>query len=258
MAVPTDVTVTRQVLAEPDAAADRPHLGDARRRHAAGHRQRRGKGLLVLFHVTADTRWSDLPLSGAFVDMLRRIVSLAGATASAETDTTATDSNSGRASAGRAADARARRLRRLRVAAADGAPDTQQFHRTRQRSIIRPASTGRPKAWSRSIRWRRPTARRRSMFRRSMPALDVYRHGEPLDLRGPIFLAALALAAARRAGGDSRFPAGFASCCRAGARRRRCSPLAAWRARRCMAPRMRNRRRTAPAAALPRSRKTSR
>ena len=42
---------------------------------------RRGKGLIVLFHVTADTRWSDLPLSGAFVDMLKRIVALAGSTA---------------------------------------------------------------------------------------------------------------------------------------------------------------------------------
>ena len=30
--------------------------------------------MIVLFHVTADTRWSDLPLSGSFVDMLQRIV----------------------------------------------------------------------------------------------------------------------------------------------------------------------------------------
>ena len=35
---------------------------------------RRGKGLIVLFHVTADTTWSNLPLSGLFVDMLRRVV----------------------------------------------------------------------------------------------------------------------------------------------------------------------------------------
>ena len=42
--------------------------------------ERRGKGLLVLFHVTADSRWSDLPLSGTFVDMLRRLVALAGST----------------------------------------------------------------------------------------------------------------------------------------------------------------------------------
>src|SRR5262249_54015893 len=45
---------------------------------------RRGKGVLVLFHVTADTRWSNLPLSGAFVEMLKRIVGLAGS-ATAET-----------------------------------------------------------------------------------------------------------------------------------------------------------------------------
>jgi hypothetical protein len=32
----------------------------------------------VLFHVTSDTRWSNLPLSGSFVDMLRRVVDLAG------------------------------------------------------------------------------------------------------------------------------------------------------------------------------------
>ena len=30
--------------------------------------------MIVLFHVTADTTWSNLPLSGLFVDMLRRIV----------------------------------------------------------------------------------------------------------------------------------------------------------------------------------------
>jgi hypothetical protein len=41
--------------------------------------ERRGKGLIVLFHVTADTTWSNLPLSGLFVDMLRRIVAEADA-----------------------------------------------------------------------------------------------------------------------------------------------------------------------------------
>ena len=33
----------------------------------------------MLFHVTADTTWSNLPMSGLFVDMLRRIVARAGA-----------------------------------------------------------------------------------------------------------------------------------------------------------------------------------
>jgi hypothetical protein len=35
----------------------------------------------VLFHVTADPRWSDLPISGAFVDMLKVIVDTAGTVA---------------------------------------------------------------------------------------------------------------------------------------------------------------------------------
>jgi hypothetical protein len=84
MTVPTDVTVSRQVLAEPDATLS-DHtwatLADGTPLVTAEHR---GKGLIVLFHVTADTRWSDLPLSGAFVDMLKRIVAQAGSAVAAE------------------------------------------------------------------------------------------------------------------------------------------------------------------------------
>ena len=78
--MPSDVTVTRQVLAEPDAALSDntwATLADGTPLVTAA---RRGKGMIVLFHVTGDTRWSDLPLSGIFVDMLKRIVSLAGTT----------------------------------------------------------------------------------------------------------------------------------------------------------------------------------
>src|SRR5262245_3894672 len=84
MPVPTDVTVSRQVLAEPDSTlTDRTWatLADGTPLVTA---QRRGKGMIVLFHVTADTRWSDLPLSGAFVEMLKRIVSMAGSIATAD------------------------------------------------------------------------------------------------------------------------------------------------------------------------------
>ena len=86
MPVPNDVTVSRQVLAEPDATlTDRTWatLADGTPLVTA---QARGKGLIVLFHVSADTRWSNLPLSGAFVDMLKRIVSLAGSAAVADGD----------------------------------------------------------------------------------------------------------------------------------------------------------------------------
>ncbi|MDQ0505352.1 DUF4159 domain-containing protein [Xanthobacter agilis] len=79
MKVPTDVTVNRQVLAEPDAT-----LGDHTWAALADGTPlvtgtRIGKGALVLFHVTADTSWSNLPLSGAFVDMLRRVIALSDA-----------------------------------------------------------------------------------------------------------------------------------------------------------------------------------
>ena len=84
MTAPPDVTVTRQVLAEPDSGlADRTWaaLGDGTPLVTAA---RRGKGMIVLFHVTADTRWSNLPLSGIFVDMLKRIVGMAGMTTAPE------------------------------------------------------------------------------------------------------------------------------------------------------------------------------
>ncbi|MBL4595357.1 MAG: DUF4159 domain-containing protein [Robiginitomaculum sp.] len=37
----------------------------------------RGRGRIVLFHVTASPDWSELPLSGVFVDMLKRILPMA-------------------------------------------------------------------------------------------------------------------------------------------------------------------------------------
>ncbi len=77
LAAPDEVTVTRQVLAEPEpglAGKTWARLVDGTPLVTAA---RRGKGLIVLFHVTADTTWSNLPLSGLFVDMLRRIVAKA-------------------------------------------------------------------------------------------------------------------------------------------------------------------------------------
>src|SRR5204863_9835970 len=84
LAVPSDVTVSRQVLAEPDSTLSERTWATLADGTPLVTATRRGKGLIVLFHVTAATRWSDLPLSGAFVDMLKRIVALAGSTANAE------------------------------------------------------------------------------------------------------------------------------------------------------------------------------
>ena len=78
LSAPDEVTVTRQVLAEPTAGLDDKiwaRLADGTPLVTAA---RHGNGLIVLFHVTADTTWSNLPLSGLFVDMLRRVVAEAG------------------------------------------------------------------------------------------------------------------------------------------------------------------------------------
>lgn len=76
LAVPADVRVRRQVLAEPALdLAERTwaRLADGTSLVTAA---KRGKGWLVLVHVTANAQWSDLPLSGLFVGMLQRLVAL--------------------------------------------------------------------------------------------------------------------------------------------------------------------------------------
>ncbi|RTL86089.1 MAG: DUF4159 domain-containing protein [Hyphomicrobiales bacterium] len=76
-----DVSVQRQVLAEPEPGLVQKtwaRLSDGTPLVTA---ERRGKGLVVLFHVNADTSWSNLPISGLFVDMLKRILAMAGESA---------------------------------------------------------------------------------------------------------------------------------------------------------------------------------
>ncbi|MGX1199001.1 DUF4159 domain-containing protein [Parvibaculum sp. MBR-TMA-1.3b-4.2] len=77
LTVPKDVNVSRQVLAEPTLdLGDKTwaRLTDGTPLVTAA---KRGKGRIVLFHVTANTDWSNLPISGLFVDMLRRVVAKA-------------------------------------------------------------------------------------------------------------------------------------------------------------------------------------
>ena len=83
---PSEVTVERQVLAEPSAQL----TGKTWARLADGTplvtQESRGSGRIVLFHVTANADWSNLPLSGLFVDMLRRLVSLSAGVAGSDGD----------------------------------------------------------------------------------------------------------------------------------------------------------------------------
>src|SRR6056297_1361176 len=81
--VPGDVTVSAQVMAQPDPTlADRviAQLTDGT---PLVTRKRVGAGQVVLFHVTANADWSSLPLSGLFVQMLERLA-VSSATAQPE------------------------------------------------------------------------------------------------------------------------------------------------------------------------------
>src|ERR1700675_186005 len=80
LVVPKDITVNRQVLAEPDAILPTKSWASLEDGTPLVTGERRGKGVVALFHVSADMRWSDLPMSGTFVEMLRRIVDMSGYT----------------------------------------------------------------------------------------------------------------------------------------------------------------------------------
>ena len=73
LAVPDDVAVSAQVLAEPGpdlAARTIASLADGT---PLVTRKALGEGAVVLFHVSANAEWSSLPLSGLFVQMLERL-----------------------------------------------------------------------------------------------------------------------------------------------------------------------------------------
>jgi hypothetical protein len=77
LAVDTSVRVNRQVLAEPDANLLDHVWASLEDGTPLVTGAQRGKGMVVLFHVTANADWSNLPLTGMFVEMLRRTLDLA-------------------------------------------------------------------------------------------------------------------------------------------------------------------------------------
>jgi hypothetical protein len=81
LAVPQDVKVTRQVLAEPSASLAVHTWAQLADGTPLVTEATLGAGRIVLFHVTANADWSNLPLSGLFVEMLRRLVALSAGVA---------------------------------------------------------------------------------------------------------------------------------------------------------------------------------
>jgi hypothetical protein len=81
---PRDVTVNRQLLANPDAQLAEKTWASLQDGTPLVTGERRGQGTIVLFHVTAEATWSNLPISGSFVDMLRRIADISANTGASE------------------------------------------------------------------------------------------------------------------------------------------------------------------------------
>ncbi|KMW58217.1 putative membrane protein [Candidatus Rhodobacter oscarellae] len=73
LAIPEDVRVTSQVMAQPDPTLAERVIASLADGTPLVTRKRVGQGQVVLFHVTANAEWSTLPLSGLFVQMLERL-----------------------------------------------------------------------------------------------------------------------------------------------------------------------------------------
>ena len=76
LVAPADVKVRRQVLAEPGGETTLRTWARLQDGTPLVTGERVGDGAIALFHITATPQWSDLPISGLFVDMLRRVVFL--------------------------------------------------------------------------------------------------------------------------------------------------------------------------------------
>ncbi|TCD15352.1 DUF4159 domain-containing protein [Oricola cellulosilytica] len=188
---PREVSVSRQVLAQPDlelVSRTWANLADGTPLVTGASR---GEGTVVLFHVTAEATWSNLPISGSFVEMLRRIASLSR--------------NSGAVQPGNG-NAQAEALPPYRILAADGELGAPPSHvrpldgaaSREPANFVHPAGLyGTPDGF---------VARNVLTASDTLVGLDPaqltasttvwpYDHGAESDLRGPLFLIALLLLA---------------------------------------------------------------
>jgi len=76
LTTPPDVTIARQVLAEPELDLGEKTWAQLADGTPLVTADKRGQGRIVLVHTTATPEWSNLSLSGLYVDMLRRITAL--------------------------------------------------------------------------------------------------------------------------------------------------------------------------------------
>jgi len=83
---PRDVVVNKQLLALQEAELDQKTWARLEDGTPLVTAEKRGAGWIVLFHVGSDAEWSNLPLSGTFVEMLRRTINLSRSTGAVQAD----------------------------------------------------------------------------------------------------------------------------------------------------------------------------
>ena len=71
--VPSDVEIRTQVLAQPGPELSDRVIAELNDGTPLATAKAVGQGRVVLFHISADAEWSNLPLSGLFVDILERL-----------------------------------------------------------------------------------------------------------------------------------------------------------------------------------------
>ncbi len=76
--IPDDITVSRQILAEPVPGLENLTWAALQDGTPLITAKTLDRGLLVMIHTTATPQWSNLALSGLFVQILKRTVSLSG------------------------------------------------------------------------------------------------------------------------------------------------------------------------------------
>ena len=79
LAIPDEITVRRQIMAEPGSETDSNTWARLEDGSPVVTSSQLGFGRIVFFHVTAGPEWSNLAIGGLYVDMLRRILSMARA-----------------------------------------------------------------------------------------------------------------------------------------------------------------------------------
>lgn len=82
--VPDDVAIRAQLMAQPSPELGQRMIAALSDNTPLVTRADMGQGQLVLFHVTANAEWSNLPISGLFVQMLDRLIDTARGMTQAE------------------------------------------------------------------------------------------------------------------------------------------------------------------------------